>query len=122
MKENLSIKVNLTKIPGAALVDIKGNTSTKKCIVIPIEGSNLFVGEKGVYLNMTAIALKEPKYDDTHLVKQAIEKEKYNAMSKEQQDAIPIIGGIRTMEKKVTEMETSGTAEYVPGDGNDLPF
>ena len=123
MKENLSIKVNLTKIQGAALVNLKGNTATKKCIVIPVDDAGLYVGEKGVYLDLQAIAYKDPKYADTHFIKPSIEKEKYNAMTKEEQDAIPIIGGVKILERKQNEMEATGTVEIDPtGDGIDLPF
>lgn len=124
MSTNLQIKVNLTKIPGAALVNLKGKEATKQCIVIPVEDAHLFVGEKGVYLNLTGIAFKEPKYDDTHLIKQSLDKETYSAMTKEQQDAQPIIGGIRPFVSTTVPMQASGTMEIEPaaGEGSDLPF
>jgi len=120
---NLSIKVNLTKIPGAALVNLKGNTETKKCIVIPVEDANLFIGEKGVYLNMTALQYKEQKYADTHFLKQSLDKEVYNAMTKEQQDAMPVIGGVKSIVP--AQMDATAEMEVVPpveGEGSDLPF
>jgi len=124
MSNNLAIKLNLTKIPGAALVDLKGNNSTKKCIIIPVEDSGLFVGEKGVYLNLTGIGYREPKYDDTHFIKQSIDKEAFTAMSEAERNALPILGGIRPIVVQTTPMQSSGemTIEPGAGDGSDLPF
>lgn len=89
---NISIKLNLKSIPGA-LVDKYGKKDTE-CIIIPIEYANLFKGEKGVYLDATAIELSKPKEGskDTHLIKQALPKEVYNALSEDEKKAQPIIG------------------------------
>ncbi len=57
---NYSIKTDLLKLQGAFVTNIKGKTATKKCLCIPIEGSGLFLGEKGCYLNMTAIEMQNP--------------------------------------------------------------
>lgn len=43
---NLSIKVNLMRVPGASLLKLKGKTAVKECVVIPVEDSGLFVAEK----------------------------------------------------------------------------
>ena len=72
---NQSIKINLSKLQDAKLVNLTGKTETKQCLVIPIENSGLFVGEKGVYLNCSAFELHEQKYGQTHLVKLSLEKE-----------------------------------------------
>ncbi len=121
---NQSIKINLTKIPGAALVNLKGNTATKQCIVIPVEDANLYVGEKGVYLNLVAFQYREPKFADTHMIKQDLDKEVYDALTEEQRKALPILGGMKPMVTQQHPMEaTTGTMEVVPTEGGDgLPF
>ena len=112
---NQSIKINLTKLPGASLINLKGNTATKQCLVIPIENSGLFVGEKGVYLNYSAFELHEVKYDQTHLIKLSLEKEVWNAMTEEQRNAQPILGGIKTLGTQ--PMQPTETMIPVEGEG-----
>lgn len=102
-------------------MNLKGKKATKQCVVIPVEDSGLFVGEKGVYLNMTAIEYREQKYRDSHFIKMSIEREVYDAMSEEEQRAIPIVGGLHPIIPK--QMRPEGEmdiqdAEYM----DDLPF
>ena len=117
---NQSIKINLTKLTGASLVNLQGKTATKQCLVIPIENSGLFVGEKGVYLNCSAFELHEPKYGQTHLVKLSQEKEVWESMSDEERNALPILGGIKQL--VAVAMQPTETMTPVPGEGEDLPF
>ena len=97
---NLTIKLNLSAIPGAAITEVGKNKT--ECLCIPIEMANLFKGEKGCYLDLTAIPLKEMKAyrKDTHLVKQAYSKDKFAAMTDEQKNAIPIIGNVIDWDKQ----------------------
>jgi hypothetical protein len=119
---NYSIKIDLLKVSGAALVNLKGKTATKQCIVIPTEDAALFVGEKGVYLSLQAIELKEAKYEQTHLLKEEVESEKYKAMTDEERKKIPIVGGMKKLEHKPQPMQATTTTEIESEDVNDLPF
>ena len=94
MSNNISIKTDLLKLQGATRMDINGKNGPVKCLVIPIELANLYDGEKGVYLDQTAIPLTNPREGskDTHLVKQSFGKEKFAAMSEDEKKAIPIMG------------------------------
>lgn len=53
-----------------------------------------FLGEKGVYLDITAIEIKNKvgESKDTHLLKQNVKKEVYDAMTEDQRNAMPILG------------------------------
>lgn len=121
---NYSIKINLLKIPGVIATKLKGKTTTKKCLIIPIEETNLFVGEKGIYLNLSAIELKERKYEETHFLRQSVDKEIYNQMSEEERKAVPIVGGMKTLEKSIKQMEfnINTDANQAGIDMEDLPF
>ena len=135
---NLSIKINLTRLPGVIFTKLTGKSGLQKdCIVIPVEDCHLFVGEKGVYLDLSAYEFKEQKYSDSHMVKQSFSKEVIeeiksialtinpNLTESELQDVVnkanPIIGGIKPFQK--TEMQHTQT-DFTPpaGDGSDLPF
>lgn len=121
---NFSIKTDLLKLKGAFVTNLKGKTATKRCLIIPVDDAWLFIGEKGVYLNLTAIEMREPKYQDTHCVKVSLDKERYDAMSEEERNAQPIIGGMRQLERQASEMPVTSTLDgsQVLGDDDDLPF
>ena len=110
-------------------MNIKGKTSTKRCLVIPIEDNHLFVSAnidgspKAVYLDLSAFALREPKYDQTHLVKQSLPKEIREGMSKEQLDAMPILGGMKPFDNAPVNAATTCDAPFAqPQNEDDLPF
>ncbi len=96
MKSNFSIRVNLSRLTGAFVRNLKGSTATKKCLIIPIDDSPcLYHGKKGVYLNTIAFELEEKKYDDTHIVKGGINKEQREKMTDEERRNQPILGSMR---------------------------
>lgn len=78
---NFSIKANLLKIKGAFVTNLKGKTATRRCLVIDIDESGMFLGEKGCYLNMAAIEMNETRYEDTHVVKVSLAKEVVEKMT-----------------------------------------
>lgn len=128
-KENFGIKLNALKYKNAGVASLKGSTATKKCLVIPIEDNNLFVSAnadgtpKAVYLDLRAFALRESKYDQTHLVKQSLPKEVREKMSKEELDAMPILGGMKAFESVSNNAADACNAPMVGvGSVDDLPF
>lgn len=128
-KENFGIKLNALKYKNAGVASLKGSIATKKCLVIPIEDNNLFVSvntdgtPKAVYLDLSAFALREPKYDQTHLVKQSLPKEVREKMSKEELDAMPILGGMKAFESVSNNAADACKAPIVGvGSVDDLPF
>lgn len=135
---NLSIKINLTQIPGVIFSKLTGKTGVQKeCIIIPIEDCRLYVGEKGVYLDLSAYEFREQKFANSHMVKQSFSKETIeeiksialtvnpNITESELQDVVnkanPIIGNIKPFQK--AEMQPA-ESEFAPsvGEGSDLPF
>ena len=117
---NFSIKEDLLKLKGAFITNFKGRTETKRCLVIPVD-----VGEKGVYLNLTAIEMENPQYKETHCIKQSLDKEIYEALSEEQRQALPIIGGMKPLVKKAApQMNVGSTFDGAQAVENtdDLPF
>jgi hypothetical protein len=123
---NLSIKVNLTKIAGSHFITLPGKKGPTKCIVMPVDDCNLYVGEKGVYLDLTAYQYKDQKFVDTHFIKPNLPKEVFDAMTKDQQDAIDICGGVKPIQPK--QMAAAESSEFIPPvaegaeGGSDLPF
>lgn len=121
---NYSIKTDLLKLQGAFVTNIKGKTTTKQCLCIPIDESGLFLGEKGCYLNMTAIEMQNPQYSDTHCIKVSHDREVYERMTDEERAAQPIIGGLHVLAKKPRAAVdlTANNDPYMVGAEEDLPF
>lgn len=122
---NYGIKIDLLKLKGAFMRNLQGKSATKKCIIIPVDDCDgMFLGEKGCYLNMTAIEMQNPQYTDTHCIKPDIPKEQREAMTDEQRNAIPIIGGLHAIERQPQQMAVSTTigADAFAPDDEDLPF
>lgn len=120
---NYSIKTDLLKLQGAFVTNIKGKTATKQCLCIPIEGSGLFLGKQGCYLNTIAIEMQNPRFEDTHCLKVSYDKDVYERMTQEQKDAQPIIGGLHALVKRQAAVDLSATQN--PGFAateEDLPF
>lgn len=99
---------------------LKGKTSTQECIVIPVKTAHLYEGEKGIYLDLTAIEPKQPSFGQSHFIKQNLPEAVYKALTKEEQDALPIIGNVMTFAPR-----TMQAADDLPEGGQiegDLPF
>ena len=83
-----------------------------KIDVTKINKADLFVGEKGTYLTIDCIELKETgKYGDSHLVKQVIGTERYKTMTEEERKATPIIGNMKPKEVKQSTPQTQPPAD-----------
>lgn len=115
---NLSIKLDLLKISEAFITNIKGRTETRRCVCIPIDNPGLFLGQKGCYLNLVGIELRESKYGNSHAVKVELDKETRNLLSDEEQRQIPFIGDIHPIEPQQMEV----TAQDEPENPEDCPF
>lgn len=83
-------KLNLLKLKRAGIMQIQGRTEVLRCLVIPIEDNSIFVTTdennhpKAAYLDLTAWELKNPKYDETHMIKQSLPKEVREKMTDEE--------------------------------------
>lgn len=121
---NFGMKIDLLKLKGAFLRNLQGKTSTKRCIIIPVDDCDgMYLGEKGCYLSMTGIEMQEPKFNDTHCIKVDIPKERREAMTEDEIRNIPIIGGMRAIERKPQTMAVTGTFTSDNfADDDDLPF
>ncbi len=98
---NLSIRIDLLKLQGAFMRNLKGAKTTKRCLIVPVDDEpSIFLGEKGCYLNMTAIETDNSQFKDTHLIKGDIPKEQREAMTEEQLRQRPILGNLRPITPK----------------------
>jgi hypothetical protein len=126
---NISIRLNIRQLRHVER-EMKGKDGNMiKVLIIPVEENKLFVGEKGVYLDITAIEIKNKTGDskDTHLLKQSFSKEVYDAMTEQERLACPILGNAiqwgRQEPPPVASSALSDSAvDAYQEEGEDIPF
>lgn len=127
---NFNVKLNLMKLSRAGVMQIQGRGEVLRCLVIPIEENHLFVSTdennrpKSAYIDLSAWELQNPKYEETHMVKQALPKEVREQMNEEEKKNQPILGGMKPIEVKPAEnyAATCDAPFAQTTDINDLPF
>ncbi|WP_195375364.1 hypothetical protein [Parabacteroides leei] len=99
--ERVSINLNLFKLKNTGITELQGKSGAKKrCLIIPIDDNDLYTIDKGVYLNL--IAFPNDKVEgQTHIVKQSFSKERREAMTEEEKNTLPILGGIQKPKEAV---------------------
>lgn len=122
-------KLNLLKLKRAGIMQIQGRTEVLRCLVVPIEDNSIFVTTddnnqpKAAYLDLTAWELKNPKYDETHMIKQSLPKEVREKMTDEEKKAMPILGGLKPLIFESQNAASSCDAPFAQTQNlDDLPF
>jgi hypothetical protein len=130
--DNFQIKQNLLKFNNAFVMNIKGKSSSKMCVCIPIEDNHLFVSTddnlkaKAVYADVNVNQYEEGKsqYGDTHYLRLSVPKEIREKMTDEEKKAIPYLGNMKPsqiQQKQSADIE-SPTYSVPEDDMDDLPF
>lgn len=123
---NFTAKIDISKISGAFACKIQGKNSSKNCICIPTDATGVFVGSKGVYIDLRISELAEDKqrYEDTHIVRQSFPKDMYEQLSEDDRRSIPLLGGMRPINTTVKyinkEVRNAQQQQVEAADG--LPF
>jgi len=127
--ENFNEKLNLLKLSRAGVMHIQGRGEVLRCLVIPVEENHLFVSTdesgkpKAVYLDLTAWAMKNPKYEDSHMIKQSLPKEVRDAMTDEEKNAQPILGSMKPVNFEAHNGASDCIAPFAqPENLDELPF
>lgn len=120
---NYKIKIDLLKLNGAFVKDIQGETTTKRCLCLPLDDASLYAGKKGIYLNLTAFETQNPQYGDTHYLKANLTYDQYQALSEEERKNRPIVGnmGERLQATEQASPATDNTNVNTSSE-DDLPF
>ena len=127
---NINSKINLAGlIHQVKNVEGKGGKQVR-CIIIPVEANHLYEGEKGIYLDTIGFEVDESKRKgkDTHLIKQSLPQKIREAMSKEEQNAMPILGNHIDWDKSEgsssssTSSASKSKAKASKADDDEPPF
>lgn len=132
---NFNIQVDLTKLPGARVMDIQGNKSTRQCVVIPIDNhvgtiadgylakdpqtglpTTKFFSE--VKLSMVAIEYKQKKHGISHGLKPSFSQEYQERMTEDQLYNTPWLGTVKPWAIPAEE-KTDDIGDLPEGDDKD---
>ena len=123
---NYNLRIALTKLKGAKVMEIEGRTCKKLCVVIPIDNEEGTVIDSyegkidglpttrpldDVQLNLTAFEFKEKRFGQTHGIKASFSKERLKRMREEDLGNMPFVGNLKPW-------VTSSIDEDLP-EGND---
>jgi hypothetical protein len=112
---NFNLKIALTKLKGAKVMEVEGKTCTKRCVVIPIDNdegtvqdayettidglpSMKYLGE--VYLNLTAFEYKDKKFGQSHGIKASFSKKRMADLADEELRTMPFVGNMKPWASK----------------------
>jgi hypothetical protein len=122
-------KINLLKFKNSCLVTVKGKTTSKRGVFIPLDDNHVFVSAdedlkpKGAYIDINVWENRLPsKFGETHAIRQAIAKEVREKMTDEELMAIPYIGGIKPFEIVDASQTAIAPTMQVDEGTDDLPF
>lgn len=128
MTEMKLLKINLSKLNGAAIRTLRGDGGPERCIIIPVDPNPcIFVDrdERYAILSIMEMPMKSvSKYGDTDMLKASVSKRAYAAMTDEERMRIPILGNGRPFRSAPGGVENppAATVRRPAGDDDDLPF
>jgi hypothetical protein len=107
---NYNIRIALTRLKGAKVMDIEGKTCTKRCVVIPIDNEEGTVQDAyeakvnglptlkpldDVQLNLTAFEFRDAKFGQSHGIKVSFSRKRMETMQEEELRSMPFIGNLK---------------------------
>jgi hypothetical protein len=108
------------------IMEKRGQSGMVKGMFIPIEANHLQEHSSGgVYLNVVAFEMKEPKDYATHIVKQSFTKKEREALGEDVISALPILGNLKTTANAPAAVDNNaadGKVIDADVDDGDLPF
>lgn len=96
MADKISVKLNLAAFKHTVQMMKGANGADIEVLVIPVNANHLFKGTKGMYADLSGFPLKEPKDNNTHLLKQSLPKEVYSKQTDEEKSNMPIFGNVQS--------------------------
>jgi len=117
----ISGKINLLNLYAQRKM-MKGKSGEMECLILPIKMNKLFIGDKGIYLDLIGFEIEKPAEGskDTHLLKQSFSKEEREKMTDNELRDLPILGNLRVWDAQ-NDAETKSSMD-VQDEISDLPF
>jgi len=120
MAKRIQIKIDITKLQGALVMDVQGRREKRQCLVITTD--HFYKGKDGaLYLNFTGYEDESRSYGRIYSLKQNLSKEEYDRLKAEGKQT-PYVGDIKEWP---TSAEQSAPAPspsaYYDEDDDDMP-
>ena len=132
---NFNIQIDLTKLPGARVMEIEGKKSKKQCVVIPIDNHVGTVCDgyltkdpktglpttkffSDVKLSMVAIEYRQKRHGISHGLKPSFSQEYQEMMTEEQLYNTPWLGTVKPWVVQA-EKNTDDIGDLPEGDDKD---
>ena len=112
------MKIMLTRLKGAKVMEIEGKHSKRLCVVIPIDNEEGTVVDSyegkidgiptskplnDVQLHLSAFEFKEKRYGQSHGIKASFSKKRQERMSEDEMRSMPFIGHLKPWQIKVED-------------------
>lgn len=109
MATNYKLKLDLTKLCGAQIIEVQG----KKSVVLPVDDNGIFLSQRGAaYLDLNIRESREVKYGQTHFAKVSVNKKTFASMSNEAKDALKnVVGNMSPDEYNPDNATTTSSAQ-----------
>lgn len=106
---NFNIKIMLTKLKGAKVMEVEGKHSKRLCVVIPIDNEEGTVIDSyegkidglpttkplnDVQLHLSAFEFREKRYGQSHGIKAAFSKKRMEQMTEDEIRSMPFVGNM----------------------------
>lgn len=103
---NFNFKLDLSKFNGFGKVTLTGKSGqAKRCIVIPIEGNNVFEGEKGTYIDLVCFETPNSEYGSHMVTLSKTKEEQEHEKQTGERIRKPIVGNLKPFGNKAAEEE-----------------
>jgi hypothetical protein len=101
----INLKVNISALKSVTQWQ-DGASGPVECVIIPIDANYLYRGKSGLYLDLTAFEVRNPKegQKDTHILKQSLPKEVFDTLTDDERRALPIMGNAMVVDIQASEM------------------
>ena len=101
----INIKVNMSALKSVTQWQ-DSESGPIECIIIPIDNNYIYRGKSGLYLDLTAFEVRNPKegQKDTHILKQSLPKEVYETLTEDEKRALPIMGNAMVVDVQGNDM------------------
>lgn len=126
---NVTQKINLAALKNVEFEMPRKDGTKVRGMFIPYEANHIYVSDKeggGRYLDLISFDRKTPTDQATHITKQSLSKEIREKMTKEEQDAMPIVGDLKVWGAAVHQEASGNPAPAQVFDpssfADDLPF
>lgn len=112
-----NMKINFMKMRNTAIQELKiDESTTKQCVIIPVEDNKIFVSEKtgSAYAEFECIPLKQMQYFQSHIIRLKYPEEDMEKLTKEEIHDITTLGSLTPVRALIQNWKNKTKGAYDP--------